>query len=166
MNQIHTQFALRNLHAFQRLLDCSVGQGLSSSAEIGGSDGKSLNNRSSSFSSSCDVNDRDWLGRTVLHIACAFTDPSVIEYIRLLLTHPAINVNLPDVENHWTALYRALYPGNIPAAYSKISVFWHVFSLTSQRDHILLLQRSSKKSRISHPVSSLTESPVSSVILW
>lgn len=34
----------------------------------------------------------------------------------MLLLHPNINVNMPDKENHWTALHRALYCGNIEAA--------------------------------------------------
>lgn len=68
-------------------------------------------------SSSCDVNARDWLGRSVLHLACASAEPAAIEYVKLLLSHPAINVNLCDLESHWTALHRALYNGNLSAAY-------------------------------------------------
>ena len=34
----------------------------------------------------------------------------------MLLAHPNINVNLADTENHWTALHRALYNGNITIA--------------------------------------------------
>ena len=64
----------------------------------------------------CDVNARDWLGRTVLHLACASIEPSSLEYLRLLLAHPAVNVNLQDTESHWTALHRALFHGNIAAA--------------------------------------------------
>lgn len=63
---------------------------------------------------SCDVNARDWLGRTVLHLACV--EPSSLEYVRLLLAHPATNANLQDAESHWTALHRALFHGNIEAA--------------------------------------------------
>ncbi|KAG5646993.1 hypothetical protein DXG03_001717 [Asterophora parasitica] len=61
-----------------------------------------------------DVNARDWLGRSVLHLACAA--PDGVEYVRLLLRHPAINVNLADTESHWTPLHRALYHANIPTA--------------------------------------------------
>lgn len=64
-----------------------------------------------------DVNARDWLGRTVLHLACAASARPAIEYVRMLLAHRAIDVNLQDVESHWTALHRALYNGNIAAAY-------------------------------------------------
>jgi ankyrin repeat protein len=64
-----------------------------------------------------DVNARDWLGRTVLHLACASSTRDATEYVRMLLVHPAIDVNLQDEESHWTALHRALYNGNIAAAY-------------------------------------------------
>lgn len=64
-----------------------------------------------------DVNARDWLGRTVLHLACASSARAATEYVRLLLGHPGIDVNLQDSESHWTALHRALYNGNIAAAY-------------------------------------------------
>lgn len=64
-----------------------------------------------------DVNARDWLGRTVLHLACAASARAAIEYVRILLAHPAVDVNLQDVESHWTGLHRALYNGNISAAY-------------------------------------------------
>jgi ankyrin repeat protein len=64
-----------------------------------------------------DVNARDWLGRTALHLACASSARAATEYVRLLLGHPGINVNLQDSESHWTALHRALYSGNIAAAY-------------------------------------------------
>ena len=64
-----------------------------------------------------DVNARDWLGRTVLHLACASSTRAATEYVRILLGHPSINVNLQDSESHWTALHRALYNGNIAAAY-------------------------------------------------
>ncbi|KAI0248740.1 hypothetical protein BJV78DRAFT_1331173 [Lactifluus subvellereus] len=63
-----------------------------------------------------DINARDWLGRTVLHLACAASDPAATEYVRMLLSHPGISVNLQDVESHWTALHRALYNGNLAAA--------------------------------------------------
>ena len=63
------------------------------------------------------VNDRDWLGRTVLHLACAASARAATEYVRLLLAHPAIDVNLQDLESHWTALHRALYNGNVATAY-------------------------------------------------
>lgn len=61
-----------------------------------------------------DVNKVDWLGRTPLHLACASVE--CIEYVRALLKHPGVNVNLQDRESHWTPLHRALYHANLPAA--------------------------------------------------
>jgi inhibitor of Bruton tyrosine kinase len=61
-----------------------------------------------------DVNTRDSLGRTALHLASSSLES--IEYVRALLKHPNIDINLMDSESHWTALHRALYSANIPAA--------------------------------------------------
>ena len=61
-----------------------------------------------------DVNARDSLGRTALHLASSSLES--IEYVKALLKHPNIDPNLMDSESHWTALHRALYSGNIPAA--------------------------------------------------
>jgi len=62
----------------------------------------------------CDPNVRDRQGRTALHLACSSLES--IEYVRALLKHPQIDVNAVDQESHWTALHRALYFSNIPAA--------------------------------------------------
>lgn len=123
MTKLHAYFILRQQQSFQRLLDGSKGTSNSNSGAGGASTstsgGKSWN-RPSALKSAvvpvCDVNARDWLGRTVLHHACASTDPSSLEFARLLLAHPAIDPNLPDKESHWTALHRALFNGNIAAA--------------------------------------------------
>jgi len=115
MTQLHAYFSLRQQHNFQRLLDGSRGQ--SSSSSLSNSGGKSWSRPSALTSAMiCDVNARDWLGRTVLHLACASDEPSSLEYVRLLLAHPSININLQDTESHWTALHRALFHGNIAAA--------------------------------------------------
>jgi hypothetical protein len=108
MTQLHVYFLLRQQQNFQRLLDGSS-RGSSSPALS--------SSRSGTMTSamSCDVNARDWLGRTVLHLACVSVEPSSLEYVRLLLAHPAINVNVQDPESHWTALHRALFHGNIEA---------------------------------------------------
>ncbi|OBZ74066.1 BTB/POZ domain-containing protein 1 [Grifola frondosa] len=115
MSLLHAHFHLRNQQAFQRLLDGFIGRG--QPAQGSSSGGKSWN-RPSPLSSAptCDVNARDWLGRTVLHLAAASQDSSATEYVRLLLVHPDINVNLQDSESHWTALHRALYNGNLASA--------------------------------------------------
>ena len=113
MTLLHDYFNLRNKQAFQRLLEAGIDRGQSSSVSTSG--GKSWN-RPSPLTSALviDVNARDWLGRTVLHLACVSLD--TIEYIKLLLRHPMINVNLADVESHWTPLHRALYHANFLAA--------------------------------------------------
>lgn len=117
MTQLHAYFFLRQQQNFQRLLDGSSRGQSSSSLALSSSGGKSWS-RPNALASvmSCDVNARDWLGRTVLHLACATVEPSSLEYVRLLLAHPATNINLQDTESHWTALHRALYHGNIEAA--------------------------------------------------
>ncbi|KAH8091681.1 hypothetical protein BXZ70DRAFT_952850 [Cristinia sonorae] len=111
-SQLHAYFYLRNQHAFHKLLDSSHGQPSSG--------GRSLNKPSPLSSKSraepVDVNARDSLGRTVLHLAASSSDTSAPEYVRMLLAHPAINPNLQDYESHWTALHRALYCGNIASA--------------------------------------------------
>ena len=64
-----------------------------------------------------EVNARDWLGRTVLHLSCSAMDPAATEYARMLLAHPGTSANMQDMESHWTPLHRALYNGNLSAAY-------------------------------------------------
>ncbi|GLB40300.1 putative regulator of chromosome condensation (RCC1) repeat [Lyophyllum shimeji] len=114
MTLLHDYFHLRNQQAFQRLLDGSAERGPSGGA-LSTSNGRSWTRPSPLASGAvCDVNARDWLGRTVLHLACASLD--TVEYVRLLLRHPAINVNIADSESHWTPLHRALYHANFPAA--------------------------------------------------
>lgn len=114
MTLLHDYFHLRNQQVFQRLLDGSYDRVPSGGALS--SSGKSWTKPSTLASGLvCDVNARDWLGRTVLHLACAY--PDTVEYVRLLLRHPAINVNLADNESHWTPLHRALYHANFPTAY-------------------------------------------------
>ncbi|KAJ3515702.1 hypothetical protein NLJ89_g1583 [Agrocybe chaxingu] len=127
MSLLHDYFNTRNLQGFQRLLDGSAERGQPapggpSSASHGSSyttgGGKSWNRTegiaSAANRSGIDVNARDWLGRTPLHLSC--TSLESIEYTRALLKHPQIDVNLPDVESHWTPLHKALYSANLPAA--------------------------------------------------
>jgi hypothetical protein len=139
MSLLHDYFHTRNLQAFQRLLDGSAerGQltsaflGLASSHTPGG--GKSWNrggginfNQKNSMS---DVNSKDWLGRTALHLACISLES--IEYVRALLKHPQVDVNLPDTESHWTPLHRALYFANFSVAYVPILKYPSLLFLTS-----------------------------------
>ncbi|CAK5265304.1 unnamed protein product [Mycena citricolor] len=122
MTLLHVHFHLRNLQALQRLLDGqdrSSNAGSGSAAMTGGSSssaGRSWKGASAvkTAMAASEVNALDWLGRSVLHLAC--TIPNGVEYVRAILKHPGVNVNLVDTESHWTALHRALYHGNIAAA--------------------------------------------------
>ncbi|KZV60410.1 hypothetical protein PENSPDRAFT_659569 [Peniophora sp. CONT] len=118
MTALHTYFALRNQQAFQRLLEGSsrptAGQAGTSSS--GGRSWGRPSPLAAAAHANVDVNARDALGRTVLHLACAAIDAAALHYVRLLLAAPTINVNLLDAESHWSALHRALYNGNLGAA--------------------------------------------------
>ncbi|KAF4611303.1 hypothetical protein D9613_007260 [Agrocybe pediades] len=124
MTLLHDYYNTRNLQGFQRLLDGSNDRGSTASApsaaSISGSaggGGKSWNRTgglASNIGAQIDVNARDWLGRTVLHLAS--TSLEAIEYVRALLKHPNIDVNLADIENMWTPLHRAMYSANFPVA--------------------------------------------------
>ena len=123
MPWLHDYFNQRNQRAFQRLLDSDLHRGQPGNT-LSISSGKPSS--TSILASDINVNARDWLGRTVLHLAC--TSPESIEYVRLLLRHPAINVNLADTESYWTALHRALYHANFPAA-SVCSILYYFWIL-------------------------------------
>lgn len=115
MTLLHVYFKLRNQQAFQRLLERDRSWTTAGLSGVGkSSPGKSWSPKSLAIA--LEVNALDDLGRTVLHLACSSTDFASSEYTRLLLAHPSININIPDKENHWTALHRALYAGNIEAA--------------------------------------------------
>ncbi|KAF9441684.1 hypothetical protein P691DRAFT_812198 [Macrolepiota fuliginosa MF-IS2] len=113
MSLLHDYFNTRNLHLFQRLLE-GTGPDRAQNTGPSTSGGRSWKKNGPLGSTNVDVNCRDWLGRTVLHLASASIE--LLDYVRALLKHPAINVNLPDVENHWTPLHRSLYHANLPAA--------------------------------------------------
>ncbi|KAL1759711.1 hypothetical protein FB107DRAFT_204512 [Schizophyllum commune] len=109
MTQLHAHFHYRNKQAFQRLLDADRAK------PGGGAPSTSAGRGTTLTASALDVNKRDWLGRTPLHLACS-AGLDALDYVRILLRHPAINGNLTDAESGWTALHRALYAGNLPAA--------------------------------------------------
>lgn len=132
MTLLHDYFNTRNLQAFQRLLDGGTDciQSASSSSPSGSSYGGKSGNSSGGVISgqnypTYDVNTKDWLGRTALHLACSSMES--IEYVRALLRHPQINVNLPDTESLWTSLHRALYSANLPAVYALIFTSCHTY---------------------------------------
>ncbi|KAF9784961.1 hypothetical protein BJ322DRAFT_1060536 [Thelephora terrestris] len=113
MNTLHALFAQRDQQAFQRQLERARNVTSGSGQGGGRSWAKSSPIQPRFNSYDFDVNARDWLGRTVLHLACSSYEASAPEYVRLLLAHPGINVNLQDLESLWTPLHRALYNGNI-----------------------------------------------------
>ncbi|KAH6915615.1 hypothetical protein BKA70DRAFT_1178804 [Coprinopsis sp. MPI-PUGE-AT-0042] len=117
MTLAHDFFNTRNLQQFQKLLDGAANDRKQPGpAQPSTSGGKSWSRPSAlaSMTPTVDVNARDSLGRTVLHLAC--TGVENIEYVRVLLKHSSINVNLPDTESHWTPLHRAMYNANLPVA--------------------------------------------------
>ena len=59
------------------------------------------------------INNRDKMGRTILHHACSSTLYDKIEYVRALLHNSFTDLYAQDLENGWTCLHRALYFGNI-----------------------------------------------------
>jgi inhibitor of Bruton tyrosine kinase len=78
-----------------------------------------------------DINKRDALGRTVLHLAAS---KGSLDFVRALLENPTTDVNLLDPESGWcvaspdprliirSALHRALYHGRIACAQYIIAV--------------------------------------------
>ncbi|KAK0490541.1 hypothetical protein IW261DRAFT_1387898 [Armillaria novae-zelandiae] len=113
MTLLHVHFSLRNQQAFQRLLDANSDRTASTSTSSSG--GKPWSKGGTvGMAIAAEINGRDRLGRTVLHLACSSLD--TLEYVRLLLRHPAVNVNVRDLESHWTPLHRALFHGNLGAA--------------------------------------------------
>jgi ankyrin repeat protein len=111
MTLLHELFNTRNIQDFQRLLDANIDRRVSMAASS--PSGPKSWTRSAGFIS-VDVNARDSLGRTALHLASSSLES--IEYVKALLKHPNIDPNLMDSESHWTGLHRALYSANIPAA--------------------------------------------------
>ncbi|KAI5481874.1 BTB domain and ankyrin repeat containing protein [Pseudohyphozyma bogoriensis] len=65
---------------------------------------------------SAEINRRDYLGRTVLHLAVTELAEWALDWVELLLSVPGLQVNAADTESGWSALHRALYAGNIAAA--------------------------------------------------
>ncbi|KAJ3576540.1 hypothetical protein NP233_g344 [Leucocoprinus birnbaumii] len=117
MSLLHDYFHTRNLQLFQRLLletsSASSSSADKSHTQLSTSAGKSSYKKHGVLGN-VEVNGKDWLGRTALHLAAASIEH--LDYVRALLKHPAINVNVLDEESHWTPLHRAMYNANIPAA--------------------------------------------------
>jgi hypothetical protein len=140
--RLHNAFLLGSKKEFRRLLALpasggGAGGGQASSNGYGsGAGGPSSGPRSWSNNSSLahygqqrqqghqalerlDVNARDGLGRTILHLLASSADPAALDFMRLVLEsqpRSGLAVNAQDTESGWTALHRALYVGNLPAA--------------------------------------------------
>ena len=141
MTLLHDLFNTRNIQAFQRLLEASTDRRVFSGAPSSSSSGPKSWTRTSGVIV-VDVNARDSLGRTVLHLASSSLES--IEYVRALLKHPNIDLNIMDLESHWTALHRALYFANIPAACVHNALYFSNSFLKKNYipSRLLLLQRS------------------------
>ena len=113
MTLLHELFNTRNIQDFQRLLDANIDRRVSTVTPSSPSGSAKSWTRSAGFIC-VDVNARDSMGRTALHLASEKLES--IEYVKALLKHPNIDPNVMDLESHWTALHRALYCANIPAA--------------------------------------------------
>lgn len=72
--------------------------------------------RSAHVITRADINARDGFGRTLLHHAVSSRSENAIEFVRVLLEIPLLDLYVQDTESGWTALHRALYFGNIGAA--------------------------------------------------
>jgi ankyrin repeat protein len=116
MNPLHNAFLAGQQQRFQRLLESSKGTTSGSTSNVSSSLSSSVGAPPRLSVQPVDPNTHDDLGRTVLHLACASLERSSLECVRLLLAHPAIQINIQDTESHWTALHRAMYAGNIEAA--------------------------------------------------
>ena len=53
-----------------------------------------------------ETNRRDWLGRTVLHLAVTELAEWAVEWVELLLSVSGLQVNAVDLESGWSALHR------------------------------------------------------------
>ncbi|KAG9084394.1 hypothetical protein FRC06_004100, partial [Ceratobasidium sp. 370] len=126
MTNLHAYFHLRNVSAFRQLLDARNASGTRAPDGRPGSGPRSWSQQAQTQMTQIaqnaqldnNPNSRDALGRTVLHLACADVAPVALEFTRALLALPSaqIDVNAQDIESGWTALHRALYAGNLPAA--------------------------------------------------
>ena len=65
---------------------------------------------------SAELNRRNHLGLTVLHLAVVEDDPWALDWVELLLSTPGLQVNATDAESGWSALHRALYAGVRPSS--------------------------------------------------
>lgn len=63
-----------------------------------------------------DLNFRDGQGRTLLHLIATSKSENAIEFARVLLEQPLVDIYIQDFESGYTGLHRAFYHGNISVA--------------------------------------------------
>ncbi|OCT46357.1 ankyrin repeat containing protein [Cladophialophora carrionii] len=65
-----------------------------------------------------DLNTKDSFGRTILHHAASSRSEDALQFVKVLLDMPFLDLSIQDLESGWTPLHRALYFGNISAAHA------------------------------------------------
>ncbi|TIB58205.1 hypothetical protein E3P78_03995 [Wallemia ichthyophaga] len=108
MNPLFYHLLQKDLNNFRLSLDSSTKQPSSLS--------KSAHSITPATELRSDVNQRDDKGRTALHLIASMRDENQLDFARLALSQPNINVNLQDAESGWTALHRAMYCASIAFA--------------------------------------------------
>ncbi|WWD16076.1 hypothetical protein CI109_100501 [Kwoniella shandongensis] len=124
MPNLHVHYHNGNIKLFRQELDGTANNNNTNNNGGGGKIGPGSASGGKSWSMSglsgvpvkADINERDSLGRTVLHLAASSLTPMSYTFLSILLRNPNISVNLQDQESGYTALHRALFAGNIRAA--------------------------------------------------
>ncbi|EXJ53896.1 hypothetical protein A1O7_09232 [Cladophialophora yegresii CBS 114405] len=65
-----------------------------------------------------DLNTKDSFGRTILHHAASLRSEDALQFVKVLLEMPFLDLSIQDLESGWTPLHRALYFGNISTAHA------------------------------------------------
>ncbi|WWC89884.1 uncharacterized protein L201_004812 [Kwoniella dendrophila CBS 6074] len=129
MPNLHVHYHNGNIKAFRQELDNSNtggggggGGGWKNNNNANKDPGSASGGRSWSMTGfntipvKTDINERDQLGRTVLHLVASSLTSISYTFLGILLRNPSISVNLQDSESGYTALHRALFVGNLKAA--------------------------------------------------
>ncbi|KAK8869660.1 hypothetical protein IAR55_000228 [Kwoniella newhampshirensis] len=128
MPNLHVHYHNGNIKAFRQELEGTANNNPGSVNGGAGGGGKGIGPGSASGGKSwsmggftgvpvkADINERDNLGRTVLHLAASSLTPMSYTFLSILLRNPNISVNFQDQESGYTALHRALFAGNVRAA--------------------------------------------------
>ncbi|KIW62974.1 hypothetical protein PV04_09858 [Phialophora macrospora] len=85
-----------------------------------------------------DLNTKDSFGRTILHHAASSRSEDALQFVKVLLEMPFLDLSIQDLESGWTPLHRALYFGNISAAHALMARDIQDatdYTTTAQRSH-------------------------------